>query len=153
MGDQKSMINLNQFEATFWEKHYTYGQWSKIWNIMTVRWRMQMWQSWRKQLAMSLNQTNVTNLTMHLLSQAIWGHIWKYTVEKSQTSAANVTLPLLGQMIWRGFWKRTVEKRQTNAINITVHLFGLEKKIFLAWWFEETFHNAQWRKVKQMQPV
>ena len=32
---------------------------------------------------------------MPLLGQAIWGNIWKRTVEKCQTNATNLTLPLL----------------------------------------------------------
>ena len=30
------------------------------------------------------SQTNVSNVTMHPHSQAIWGHIWKHTLEKNQ---------------------------------------------------------------------
>ena len=67
-----------------------------------------------------LNQ--LTNATMHLLGQPIWGHIWKGTVEKSQTNATDVTLLLFGQAIWGDIWKRTVEKSQTNATNVTMHL-------------------------------
>ena len=54
---------------------------------------------------------------MPLLRQAIWGHIWKHTVEKSQRNATNVTLPLLGQALWGDILKHTVEKSQTNATN------------------------------------
>ena len=32
------------------------------------------------------SQTNETNVTMPFLTQLIWGHIWKYTVEKSQAN-------------------------------------------------------------------
>ena len=45
-------------------------------------------------------QTNATNMTMPLLMQAIWGHIWKRTVEKSQTNAVSVIMHVLGQAIW-----------------------------------------------------
>ena len=61
------------------------------------------------------NQTNATNETMPLLGQAIWGNIWKYTVEKSQTNATNVIMHPPGQTVWGRIWKRTVEKSQTNA--------------------------------------
>ena len=54
---------------------------------------------------------------MHPQRQAIWGNIWKHTVEKSQTNATSVTLYLLGQTSWGHIWKRTVEKSQTNASN------------------------------------
>ena len=66
-------------------------------------------------------QSNATNVIVLLLRQAIWGHIWKCTVEKSQTNATNVTLHLLGQVIWGDIWKHTLEKSQINAINVTLH--------------------------------
>ena len=52
------------------------------------------------------------------LGQAIWGHIWKRTVDKSQTSATNVTMHLLVQAIWEDIWRLTVEKSQTNATSV-----------------------------------
>ena len=58
---------------------------------------------------------------MPVLRQAIWGHIWERTVEKSQTNATNVTLHPHGQGIWRDILKSTVEKSQTNAANLTMH--------------------------------
>ena len=54
---------------------------------------------------------------MHQFTQAIWGHIWKFTVEKSQ-NATNVTTHPLMQVIWEHIWKRTVEKNQTNAASV-----------------------------------
>ena len=42
--------------------------------------------------------------------QAIWGHIWKRTVEKSQMNATNVTLHPHRQEIWGDIWKSTVGK-------------------------------------------
>ena len=66
-------------------------------------------------------QTNATNATMHPLGQAIWGHIWRHTVEKSQTNAINVTLLALRQAIWGIIWKFTVEKSQTNATSVIMH--------------------------------
>ena len=146
------MINLNQFEAIIWAKHNTHQPWSKILTMITLVWRMQMRQSWRKQLAKSLNQTNITNVnmyplrqanwsdiwkhtmetnqtnaiyvTMHRVMQAIWGHVWKHIVEKSQTNANNVTLHLLMQAIFGDTWKRTLEKSRTNATNVILHPFG-----------------------------
>ena len=52
IGDQKSMINFNQFETTIWAKHNTQWQWSKILKMMNLVWMMQMWKSWRKILTM-----------------------------------------------------------------------------------------------------
>ena len=52
------------------------------------------------------------------LGQAIWGHIWKRTVDKSQTSATNVTMHLLVQAIWEDIWRLTVEKSKTNATSV-----------------------------------
>ena len=64
--DQKSMMNLTQFEATIWAKHNT--QWrSNKWEIL----RMKMKKSQRKRLTMSLNQTNATNVAMPLFGEAI----------------------------------------------------------------------------------
>ena len=85
-------------------KHNTQGQWSKILTIVTLAWRMQMWKSWRKILTMSCrdkkSHINATSATLHLLIQAVWGDIWKRTVEKSRTTATNVTLPLIGHTCW-----------------------------------------------------
>ena len=47
---------------------------------------------------------------MHSIRQAIWGDVWKSTVEKSQTSATSVNMHHLGQAIWGHIWKHTVEK-------------------------------------------
>ena len=68
------------------------------------------------------SQTNVTNVIMHLLMQAIWGRTWKHTVAKSQTNVTNVTLPHLRQATWGLIWKHTVEKSQTDATSVTLHL-------------------------------
>ena len=78
------------------------------------------WHIWKYTLEKS--QTNATSVTLHPLILALWGLIWKYTVEKNQTNAANVTLHLLGQEIWGYIWKHTVEKSQTNATNVTLPL-------------------------------
>ena len=67
------------------------------------------------------SQTNATNVTLHLLMQAIWGNIWKCTVEKSQTNATNQILHPHRLAIWRDIWKRTLEKNQTNATNAILH--------------------------------
>ena len=58
---------------------------------------------------------------MHPLGQAIWGDIWKHTVEKNHTNATSVTMHPLGQAIWGDIWRCTVEKSQTNATNVTLH--------------------------------
>ena len=116
------MINLTQFEATIRVKHNTQRQWSKILKIATLVWRMQMWKSWGKILTMTLNQTNATNVTMHLPMQAIWGHIWQSTVEKSQINATYVILHPLWQEIWGNIWQRTVEKSHTNVTSVTMPL-------------------------------
>ena len=44
---------------------------------------------------------NATNTIMHPLRQAIWGHIWRHTVEKSQFHR-------LKQAIWGDIWEPTV---------------------------------------------
>ena len=120
------MINLTQFEATFWPQHNTQWQWSKISKIMTLVWSMQMWKSWRK------SQINATNATLHLLRQAIWGYIWKRTVEKSQTNAASASLPALTQVLWRDIWRGTDQCRQKEGEKL--HVFH----------FEQMFERTNW---------
>ena len=66
IGDQKSMINLIQFEATIWARHNTLWKWRKILKILTLVWVMEMWKCGRKMLAMSLSHINATNVTMQL---------------------------------------------------------------------------------------
>ena len=84
-------------------------------------------------------------MTMPLLKQSIWGHIWKHTVDKIQTNATNATMPVLSKAIWGNIWKRTVEKiKQMQPMWLC---------IILCEHFEDTFENAQWWKVKQMQPM
>ena len=58
---------------------------------------------------------------MALLEQAIWGHIWKRTVEKSQTNATSVIMHPLEQEVWGDIWKRTVEKSHTIATSVAMH--------------------------------
>ena len=48
-------------------------------------------------------------MTLHPHRQAIWGDIWKRTVDKSQTNASNVNMHLLMQAIWGDIWKRTMQ--------------------------------------------
>ena len=105
---------VNKFYSV-WSNCLSTGQWwwDKLKTITLVSTK-QMSKSWGRQI-------NAINVTMHLLIQAIWGAIWKHTVEKSQTNATNVTLPLLRQAIWGDIWKHTVEKSQTNATNVTLH--------------------------------
>ena len=70
------------------------------------------------------NQTNATSVTMHPLLQVIWGDIWRSTLEKSQTNATSVIMHPLGQAIWGHIWKRTVEKSQTNATCVIMQPLG-----------------------------
>ena len=67
------------------------------------------------------NETKVTCAIMHLLMLAIWGDIWKRTVEKNQTNATCVTLHPLIQVHWGIIWKCTVEKSQTDATSVISH--------------------------------
>ena len=113
-------------------------------------------------------QTNATNTTIPFLRHRVWRIIWKCTVEKSQTSATYATLHPLIKAIWGNLGKGTVEKSKTNATNVTMDT------LIMAIWgniqkmhsrersnatnatmplLEGTFENAQWRKVKQMQPM
>ena len=44
--------------------------------------------------------TNATNVIMLPIMHAIWGDIWKGTVEKSQTNATSVIMHPLRQAFW-----------------------------------------------------
>ena len=59
---------------------------------------------------------------MCLLMQAIWGDIWKGTLEKNRSNATNVTMHLLKQVIWGVIWKLTLEKNPSNAPNAFIHV-------------------------------
>ena len=127
-----------QFEESLEKTH-----WRKIKQMQPV-WFCILWckqfedafenTQWRK------NQTNATSVTLHPLMQAIWGSIWKHTVEKNQTNATSVTLHPLMQVIWGRIWKHTVEKNLTNKFNqcdyASYHVFNLR------------IDNARWRKIK-----
>ena len=76
---------------------------------------------WKRTVEKS--QTNATNVTMHPLRQAIWEHILKHTMVQSRTNATSVTMHPLMQAIWEHIWKHTVEKNQTNVTSVTLHLF------------------------------
>ena len=139
-----------------------------VWNLQSARNKIANWWGWimilemthqmtsvkvepmlmfprETQIMNEKNQTNVTNATMPPLLHAIWGGIWKRTVEKNQTSATSATLHQSKLTIWGSIWKRTVEKNQTSATSATLHQSKLT--------FEEAFENALWRKIKQMRPV
>ena len=70
------------------------------------------------------SHTNVTNVTIHPVSQVIWRNMSKFTLEKSPVIANAVTLQLFRQAIWGDIWWLTLEKNHTNATNVTLHLAG-----------------------------
>ena len=51
---------------------------------------------------------NTGSRSLHPHRQAIWGHMWKYTVEKSQTNATSATTHALIQVLWGDIWKDTM---------------------------------------------
>ena len=77
-------------------------------------------QQWEQNQRVEKSQTYATNVNMHPLRRAMWGHIWKPIVEKNQINAVSVNLQPLGQATWRLIWKRTVEKSQANATSVTM---------------------------------
>ena len=115
---------------------------------------------------------NATNANMPFLGQAIWGDLWKSTMEKSRTNATCVTLHPLGHAIWGHIWKtywRKVKKcnecdlasfqaniltRHLNRYSVNIHRWEKSNKcdqcLLPGKRFEETFKDAQWRKVKQI---
>ena len=85
-----------------------------------------------------MKQTNVTNVTLPLLRQAIWGGIWKRTVGKSKTHVINATLLPLIQVLWGSILKYTVET--------TKQMQSVWYKLLSSRQFEKTFENTPWRK-------
>ena len=68
---------------------------------------------------------------MHSLWQAIWGDIWKHTVEKNQINVNSVTLHPLRQAIWKDICKHRGEKSNkcnecdfasAQADNLRIHV-------------------------------
>ena len=70
--------------------------------------------------------------------QAIWGHIWKRTMEKSQTNAINVILHCLMQVLWGDFLKSIMEKSQ-NKCNQCDHAFSDPSSL----WRHLKTHNGE----------
>ena len=66
-------------------------KWIKILNQEIIVKAQPIAFQWERQRA-EKNQTNATTVRMHHITQAIWGSIWKYTVEKRQINATSVTL-------------------------------------------------------------
>ena len=83
-------------------------------------------------LTLEKNHTNANNATMYQLRQAIWGNIWKLTLVKNRTNVTNVTMHLFMQAIWGNIWKLTQEKSHSNAISVTLQLF--KQALWLAIW-------------------
>ena len=79
-------------------------------------------------------------MTVHPHRQAVWGHIWKRTVEKRQINATNATMPLLRQAIWGNIWKYIVEKTKQMQ---PMWLCPISSRSF-----EGTFENAQSLKMQ-----
>ena len=80
---------------------------------------------------------------MLLLRQAIWGHIWKRTLEKNKINATNATMHLIRQAVWGDIWKIIVYESKTMQ--------PMCLWIFPVMWFEDTFEKVQWANGKQMQ--
>ena len=111
-----------------WRHHKCWVQDSASRSLLFTSFQLNL--GWRKRLkamtwkcTVEKRQMNATNVIMHPLRQAIWGHIWKHTVEKSQTNATNVIMHLLGQALWRNIWRHSVEKSQTNATSANMYPF------------------------------
>ena len=125
------------FSGRKFEETFENAQWRKIiqmqpmWLCNLHLLRQAIWgYIWK--CTVEKSHSNATNAIRHCLKQAIWGDIWKRTVEKSQTNATNVTLHPLRQAIWGDIWKHTVEKSPTNATNVTLH--PLAQKIWRHIW-------------------
>ena len=73
-------------------------------------------------------------------------HLKTNNGEKSNKCNKCDFIYFLGQTSWGHIWKRTVKKSQTNASNATLSIFPYRH-------VEDSFGNAQRRKVEQMQWV
>ena len=87
------------------------------------------------------NQTNATNVTLSLLEQMIWRHIWKYTAEKN---------PMWSCLFSGRRCEATFQYAQWRKIK---QMQPMRLCSFSYWPFEDTFEDAQWGKVRIMQPM
>ena len=71
--------------------------------------------------------TNATSVNIHLLGHIIWGHIWKYTVEKSQINATNVRAHPEESDGWAHANGSKMNKRHRIQIFQTEHLVQFEE--------------------------
>ena len=69
---------------------------------------------WAK-LSTRKQHINAINASLRLIVEAVWGDIWKCTLEKSETNATSAIMLPLNQAIWGHIWKDTIEK---NCITI-----------------------------------
>ena len=84
------------------------------------------------------NLTSAINVTLQLPMSVLWGHILKHTAEKSRTNTTNVTRNSLRQAIWGVIWKPTVEKRKTNVTSVILR--ALTKVVWGHIWSGEKLH-------------
>ena len=78
------------------------------------------------------SQTSATSVTMYPLMHALWGHIWKHTMETNPIHATSETLHPCMQALWEHIWKHTVKKIPTKATNVTMQ--RLEQAIWEHIW-------------------
>ena len=79
---------------------------------------------------MEISQTSATNVNMHPLGQAIWGDIWKHTLEKTQTDATNATSSEAGDLrrqlkthSWEKWYKCNIcDFASAHVSNLRTHL-------------------------------
>ena len=98
------------------------AQWRKV-KQMQPMWLCILWLKWKDFHENNWSALENLRMTKTLLMWPWPVGIWNCTVEKSQTNATNVTMHPLLQAIWGHIWKDTVEKSQTNAANVTMHPF------------------------------
>ena len=96
-------------------------------------WLSILWSKCFEDTSENAEWKNATNVTFNPLGQAIWGFIWKHTVEKSQTNATDVIMHAQTQVLWGHIWKHTLEKSSTSATSVIMpHL-----RIIIGSWFIE----------------
>ena len=88
------------------------------------------------------------NILKNKLFRAIWGVIWKCTLEKSQINKTNGLPKIMHRSSSRAGHLRT--RLKTRSEKKTRKMQPLWFCIQSGRQFEETFLKTQWRKVKQM---
>ena len=125
---------------------------------LCILWRKQFEDTFKYIQQRKMQPRNMINMTLHLMMRPIWRNIWKHTIEKSPINQCNQCDYELG-MAMRMQEKFIIFYYLMRFMRIwcaSMH-FGKIRQWILSCvhcvQFEDSFENAHWRKVKQVQPV